>query len=122
MGKSQNREFQDNIRKRLSSPAFLKKLGPGRDMAMFLSSDKTFIKELYSLSGLLDFSGGTLLGILKGNLSQFSDVPDMDLKDIYEYMVKKAFRDSRDREFSQEESDFAAIYGAAYRELNRLES
>jgi nicotinic acid mononucleotide adenylyltransferase len=122
MGKSQNREFQDNLRKRLSSPAFLKKLGPGRDAALFLSSDKTFIKDLYSLNSLLDYSGGTLLGILKGNLSQFSDVPDMDLKDIYEYMVKRAFRDSRDREFTPEESDFAAIYTAAYRELGRLES
>ena len=122
MGKSHNREFQDNLRKRLSSPAFLKKLGPGRDAALFLSSDKTFIKDLYSLNSLLDYSGGTLLGILKGNLSQFSDVPDMDLKDIYEYMVKRAFRDSRDREFTPEESDFAAIYTAAYRELGRLES
>jgi nicotinic acid mononucleotide adenylyltransferase len=122
MGKSQNREFQDNIRKRLTSPAFLKRLGPGRDAALFLSSDKTFIKDLHSLSNLLDFSGGTLLGMVKGHLSQIMDVPDMDLKDIYEYLVKKAFKDSRDREFSQAESDFASIYAAAYRELGRLES
>lgn len=114
--------FTTALRKKIGLRSFLNDLVFSKEILLDLMETDKFTLKLDSFLLERDFSFQRVFMFLKENLSPLGDFIQLDLIDVYDYLILKVDHDARDKTYTLEENSFIQVFLLFYEKFLEIPS